>query len=91
MSLNGFPDGPPVKTTFPLIDRITPLHATMGFSCSTRKRIFRRGQSIDVSLADTGFTKNEIPISAFLEMELKHPKRVTEKVLQERIKLLMVG
>ena len=67
MSLNGFPDGPPVKTTFPLIDRITSLHATIVALAALREREFSgEGQSIDVSLADTGFTTNEIPISAFL-------------------------
>ena len=67
MSLNGFPDGPPIKTTFPLIDRITSLHATIGALAALREREFSgEGQSIDVSLADTGFTANEIPISAYL-------------------------
>ncbi|MFL2761874.1 MAG: CaiB/BaiF CoA transferase family protein [Dehalococcoidia bacterium] len=67
MSLNGFPDGPPVKTTFPLIDRITSLHATIGALAALREREFSgEGQAIDVSLADTGFTANEIPISAYL-------------------------
>ena len=30
MSLTGFPDDPPIRTFFPLIDRITSLHATIG-------------------------------------------------------------
>jgi crotonobetainyl-CoA:carnitine CoA-transferase CaiB-like acyl-CoA transferase len=67
MSLTGFPDGPPIKTHFPLIDRITSLHATIGALAALREReISGEGQAIDVCLADTGFTTNEIPISAYL-------------------------
>ena len=67
MSLTGFPDDPPIKTFFPLIDRITALHATVGTLAALREREHSgQGQAIDVCLADTGFTVNEIPISAFL-------------------------
>ena len=67
MSLTGFPDGPPVKTFFPLIDRITALHATVGALAALWERQFSgEGQSIDVSLADSGFSTNEIPIAAYL-------------------------
>ena len=67
MSLTGFPGGPPIRTFFPLIDRITSLHATIGALAALREREFSgEGQTIDVCLADTGFTVNEIPISAYL-------------------------
>ncbi len=67
MWMTGFPDDPPIKTYFPLIDRITSLHATIGALAALREReLSGLGQSIDVSLADTGFTVNEIPISAYL-------------------------
>ena len=67
MSLTGFPDDPPIRTFFPLIDRITALHATIGALAALREReISGEGQAIDVCLADTGFTVNEIPISAYL-------------------------
>ena len=67
MSLTGFPDDPPIKTFFPLIDRITALHATIGALAALREREFSgQGQTIDVCLADTGFTVNEIPIAAYL-------------------------
>ena len=67
MSLTGSPDDPPIRTFFPLIDRITSLHATIGALAALREReISGEGQTIDVCLADTGFTCNEIPISAFL-------------------------
>ena len=67
MSLTGFPGGPPVKTYFPLIDRITALHATIGAMAALMERERSGvGQAIDVSLADTGFTVNEIPIAAYL-------------------------
>ena len=67
MSLTGLPDDPPIRTSFPLIDRITSLHATIGALAALREReISGEGQEIDVCLADTGFTTNEIPISAYL-------------------------
>jgi crotonobetainyl-CoA:carnitine CoA-transferase CaiB-like acyl-CoA transferase len=67
MSLTGFPGDPPIRTFFPLIDRITALHATIGAMAALREReLSGRGQAIDVCLADTGFTANEIPISAYL-------------------------
>ena len=67
MSLTGFPGDPPIKTFFPLIDRITALHATVGALAALLEREHSgEGQSIDVCLADTGFTVNEIPISAYL-------------------------
>ena len=67
MSLTGEEGMPPIKTFFPLIDRITSLHATIGALAALRERdISGEGQTIDVCLADTGYTCNEIPISAYL-------------------------
>ena len=67
MSMTGFPDSPPTKTYFPLIDRITALHATIGALAAIREReLSGEGQCIDVCLADTGFTTMEIPIAAYL-------------------------
>ena len=67
MMTNGLPGGPPARTNFPLIDRITALHGTIGALAALRERdISGEGQEIDVSLADTGITVNEIPISAYL-------------------------
>ena len=67
MSLTGTPDDAPMRTAFPLIERITSLHATIGALAALRERdISGEGQTIDVCLADTGFTTNEIPISAYL-------------------------
>ncbi len=67
MSLTGYGDLPPIKTYFPLIDRITALHACIGALAALREReISGEGQALEVCLADTGFTTNEIPISAYL-------------------------
>ena len=67
MSLTGHGDLPPIKTYFPLIDRITALHACIGALAALREReISGEGQALEVCLADTGFTTNEIPISAYL-------------------------
>lgn len=67
MSLTGYGDLPPIKTYFPLIDRITALHACIGTLAALREReISGEGQALEVCLADTGFTVNEIPISAYL-------------------------
>ena len=75
MAQTGFEDGPPIRTFFPLIDRITSLHATIGALAALREReISGMGQTIDVCLADTGFTVNEIPISAYLGNEYVTPR-----------------
>ncbi|MBR62354.1 MAG: hypothetical protein CL904_06885 [Dehalococcoidia bacterium] len=67
MMTSGIKGGPPVRTHFPLIDRITALHATIGALAALHERERSGiGQSINVSLADSGFTTNEIPISAYL-------------------------
>ena len=67
MSLTGYEGLPPIKTYFPLIDRITALHACIGALAALREReISGEGQQLEVCLADTGFTVNEIPIAAFL-------------------------
>ena len=67
MSLTGYGDLPPIKTYFPLIDRITALHACIGALAALREReLSGEGQALEVCLADTGFTTNEIPISAYL-------------------------
>ena len=67
MYQSGLQGDPPTKTAFPLIDRITSLHATIGALAALWEReISGEGQAIDVSLADTGFTVNEIPITAYL-------------------------
>ena len=67
MSLTGLKGDPPIKTYFPLIDRITSLHATIGALAALWEReISGEGQAIDVSLADTAFTVNEIPLAAYL-------------------------
>ncbi len=67
MSLTWYGDLPPIKTYFPLIDRITALHACIGALAALREReISGEGQALEVCLADTGFTTNEIPISAYL-------------------------
>ena len=75
MSLTGFPGDPPIRTFFPLIDRITALHAAIGALAALREREFSgMGQEIDVCLADTGYTVNEIPISAYLGDGYEQPR-----------------
>ena len=67
MSLTGPPEGDPTVLPFPLIDRITALHATIGALGALYERQFSgEGQAIDACLADTGFTTCEIPLSAYL-------------------------
>jgi len=67
MSFTGFPDGPPVMTNSPIIDRITALHATIGALAALHRRdMTGQGQTLDVCLLDTGFTLMEIPIAQYL-------------------------
>ena len=67
MSLNGDPAGGPTLVPFPLVDRITALHAAIGVLAALRERdTSGEGQSIDVCLADSAYTTVEIPVAAFL-------------------------
>lgn len=75
MSFTGFPDGPPIMTNSPIIDRITALHATIGaLGALHRRDVTGQGQSLDVCLLDTGYTLMEIPISNYL-LTGKQPQR----------------
>jgi crotonobetainyl-CoA:carnitine CoA-transferase CaiB-like acyl-CoA transferase len=57
---------PPIRAGVPIIDRTTALHATIGTLAALRERdISGQGQTIDVCLADTGYSYTEIPISAY--------------------------
>ena len=67
MSLNGEPNGQPTLVPFPLIDRITALHATIGALAALHERSRSgEGQAIEVCLADTAYTTVEIPVSTYL-------------------------
>ena len=57
---------PPIRTGVPIIDRITALHATIGALAALHEReTSGLGQSMDVCLADTGYSMTEIPITAY--------------------------
>ena len=57
---------PPIRTGVPIIDRITALHAAIGtLSALHERETSGEGQSIDVCLADTGYSLTEIPITAY--------------------------
>ncbi len=67
MSVTGYPEMPPVRTFFSLADRTTALHGTIGVLSALRQRsIIGRGQSIDVCLADSGYTWMEDTLIAYL-------------------------
>ena len=57
---------PPIRTGVPIIDRITALHSAIGTLSALHEREYSGlGQSIDVCLADTGYSMTEIPITAY--------------------------
>ena len=57
---------PPIRTGVPIIDRITALHAAIGTLAALHEReTSGEGQSMDVCLADTGYSMTEIPITAY--------------------------
>jgi crotonobetainyl-CoA:carnitine CoA-transferase CaiB-like acyl-CoA transferase len=57
---------PPVRAGVPIIDRTTALHAAIGTLAALHEReISGEGQTIDVCLADTGYSYTEIPITAY--------------------------
>lgn len=75
MGFTGFPDGPPIMTNSPIIDRITALHATIGaLGALHRRDMTGEGQALDVCLLDTGYTLMEIPIAQYL-LSGKEPQR----------------
>lgn len=66
---------PPVQARVSLIDRTTALNNTIGVLAALREREFSgEGQSIDVALADTGYSYTEIPMAAYLGTGIP-PKR----------------
>jgi crotonobetainyl-CoA:carnitine CoA-transferase CaiB-like acyl-CoA transferase len=57
---------PPIRAGVPIIDRTTALHAAIGTLAALHERESSgMGQSIDVCLADTGYSYTEIPITAY--------------------------
>jgi len=57
---------PPIRAGVPIIDRTTALHSAIGTLAALYERgISGEGQSIDVCLADSGYSFTEIPISAY--------------------------
>jgi crotonobetainyl-CoA:carnitine CoA-transferase CaiB-like acyl-CoA transferase len=66
---------PPIRTGVPIIDRITSLHAAIGTLAALHEReVSGLGQSMDVCLADTGYSMTEIPITAYHGTKIP-PKR----------------
>ena len=66
---------PPVQARVSLIDRTTALHAAIGVLSALRERDSSGlGQTIDVCLADSGYSYTEIPVSAYAGSGIE-PKR----------------
>jgi crotonobetainyl-CoA:carnitine CoA-transferase CaiB-like acyl-CoA transferase len=57
---------PPIRAGVPIIDRTTALHAAIGTLAALHERERSgMGQTIDVCLADTGYSYTEIPVTAY--------------------------
>ena len=57
---------PPIRAGVPIIDRTTALHSALGTLAALLERnVSGMGQTIDVCLADSGYSLTEIPISAY--------------------------
>jgi crotonobetainyl-CoA:carnitine CoA-transferase CaiB-like acyl-CoA transferase len=57
---------PPIRAGVPIIDRTTALHSAIGtLGALFERSISGMGQSIDVCLADSGYSLTEIPITAY--------------------------
>src|SRR3989440_6687826 len=57
---------PPIRAGVPIIDRTTALHGAIGTLAALLERsVSGEGQSIDVCLADSGYSPTEIPITAY--------------------------
>ena len=67
MMVTGEEGMPPIRAGVPIIDRTTALHAAIGTLAALHERdISGEGQSMDLCLADTGYSYTEIPISAYV-------------------------
>ena len=67
MMVTGEDGMPPIKAGVPIIDRTTALHAAIGTLAALHEReASGEGQSIDVCLADTGYSYTEIPVTAYV-------------------------
>src|SRR6185295_5236532 len=65
MMTTGSEGMPPIQTGVPIIDRTTALHSAIGVLAALFERnVSGLGQSIDVCLADSGYSLTEIPITA---------------------------
>ncbi len=70
---------PPIQTGVPIIDRITSLHAAIGTLAALHEReISGEGQTMDVCLADTGYSLTEIPITAYHGAQVTPTRGVSE-------------
>ena len=70
---------PPIITEVPIIDRITALHAAIGTLAALHEReLSGEGQSMDVCLADTGYSLTEIPITAYHGTKVSPKRGVNE-------------
>lgn len=57
---------PPIRAGVPVIDRTTALHAAIGTLAALHERsVSGLGQTLDVCLADSGYSLTEIPITAY--------------------------
>ncbi|MGZ5232259.1 MAG: CaiB/BaiF CoA transferase family protein [Burkholderiales bacterium] len=57
---------PPIRAGVPIIDRTTALHSAIGTLAALLERsVSGVGQTIDVCLADSGYSLTEIPVSAY--------------------------
>jgi crotonobetainyl-CoA:carnitine CoA-transferase CaiB-like acyl-CoA transferase len=57
---------PPIRAGVPIIDRTTALHSAIGTLAALFERnISGVGQTIDVCLADSGYSLTEIPVTAY--------------------------
>ena len=57
---------PPIRTGAPVVDRTTALHAAIGtLAALLERQVSGQGQCLDVSLADSGYSLTEIPITAY--------------------------
>jgi crotonobetainyl-CoA:carnitine CoA-transferase CaiB-like acyl-CoA transferase len=57
---------PPMRAGVPIIDRTTALHAAIGTLAALHERqMSGEGQTLDVCLADSGYSLTEIPVTAY--------------------------
>lgn len=80
LSINGFPDRPPVRAAVPVTDMLTALYGAYGAALALlARRTTGRGQCIDAALYESAFSLMESHVPAFDKLR-ENPRRAGSRL-----------